>query len=189
MEIMETLSLESLTEMSPGLKPAAHALLNSEQRGFLERLDKFEAPYLEEKLIGEGKFSSKGEYQEAFTEFKKFSALNIFYPNKRIGMPSEKVDEVWHQFILFTQKYNGFCEEFLGYFLHHSPHISSTPKSRKLEGAINFARTYQDIFGEIPSIWKNGKYDFSQVGSSGCDGCDTSGPSGGCSTGCDKSED
>ncbi len=83
------------------LQPAEYALLNSGQRDFLARLDKFEAPYLEEKLLSDGVFNSREEYQEAFIEFKKYLALNKF-SNKVLGMISEKVDRLWHQFILFT---------------------------------------------------------------------------------------
>lgn len=31
------------------------------------------------------------------------------------------IDEMWHNFILFTKDYANFCEQYLGYFLHHFP--------------------------------------------------------------------
>ena len=36
-------------------------------------------------------------------------------------MPSQIVDDAWHEFILFTREYEVFCEKAYGYFLHHTP--------------------------------------------------------------------
>lgn len=38
-----------------------------------------------------------------------------------VAMPSQVVDDAWHEFILFTQSYELFCENALGRFLHHTP--------------------------------------------------------------------
>lgn len=40
---------------------------------------------------------------------------------KRVAMPSQAVDVVWHEFILYTQQYAQFCRKGLGRFLHHTP--------------------------------------------------------------------
>ncbi len=133
------------------LKPAHYALINREQRELLGNLEKFQAPYLEEKLLQEGKFSSKKEYVEAFTEFKKYVALNKF-SSKPLGMTSKKIDEVWHQFILFTKEYGDFCRYYLGNFLHHSPDTPLTKSSKDF--TINFFKAYGETFGDVPKIWK-----------------------------------
>ncbi len=36
-------------------------------------------------------------------------------------MPSQAVDDAWHEFILFTRQYQRFCDRSLGHFLHHTP--------------------------------------------------------------------
>ncbi len=131
--------------------PASHAVLTEEQKGLLQRLDRFEAPYLEEKLLSDGEFQNKSNYQEAFTEFKKYAALSQIVKG-HLGMTSVKVDTLWHQFVLFTKQYADFCRDYLGSFLHHSPHVSTTPEDRKKEGIVNFAKSYQQVFGEIPLI-------------------------------------
>lgn len=41
--------------------------------------------------------------------------------SKEIAMPSQAVDEAWHQFILHTKAYADFCDQAFGRFLHHSP--------------------------------------------------------------------
>ena len=38
-----------------------------------------------------------------------------------MSMPSQAVDVAWHEFILFTRKYEYFCGKALGRFLHHPP--------------------------------------------------------------------
>lgn len=38
-----------------------------------------------------------------------------------IGMPSRAVDEAWHGLILCTMRYQTFCAEAYGQFMHHHP--------------------------------------------------------------------
>ncbi len=38
-----------------------------------------------------------------------------------IGMPSRAVDEAWHGLILCTMRYQAFCAEAYGKFMHHTP--------------------------------------------------------------------
>ena len=133
-----------------GLEPVNEHKFTDEQKNLLYKLGSFEAPYLEEKLLEDGKFNTPEEYQEAFTEFKKYVALSQIV-GKNMAMLSKKVDEVWHQFILFTPQYHKFCKEMRGKYLHHVPKtsISSfTPKYR-----LNFIDSYKEIFGDIPEIW------------------------------------
>jgi len=45
-----------------------------------------------------------------------------------VGMPSRAVDEAWHEFILDTREYAGFCTAAFGEYLHHTPdEAMSTP--------------------------------------------------------------
>ena len=38
-----------------------------------------------------------------------------------VAMPSQAVDDLWHEFILYTKAYDAFCKLAFGRFLHHSP--------------------------------------------------------------------
>src|SRR5512135_3332900 len=40
---------------------------------------------------------------------------------KFVSMPSQVVDDLWHDFILFTRHYRHFCAKAFGRFLHHTP--------------------------------------------------------------------
>lgn len=39
------------------------------------------------------------------------------------------VDEMWHTFVLFTRDYTGFCDQYLGGYVHHEP-TTSEEKAR-----------------------------------------------------------
>jgi hypothetical protein len=43
---------------------------------------------------------------------------------RRVAMPSQVVDELWHEFILFTREYQDFCGKAFGRFLHHTPAVA-----------------------------------------------------------------
>lgn len=43
--------------------------------------------------------------------------------HRRVAMPSQVVDELWHEFILSTREYETFCEQAFGMFLHHTPAV------------------------------------------------------------------
>ena len=38
-----------------------------------------------------------------------------------VAMPSRAVDVLWHEFILHTRAYQDWCQQGLGFFLHHTP--------------------------------------------------------------------
>lgn len=50
-----------------------------------------------------------------------FHLCRLAGPKKMVAMPSQAVDVVWHEFILFTRDYHSFCKQALGRFLHHTP--------------------------------------------------------------------
>lgn len=41
--------------------------------------------------------------------------------NRMVSMPSQVIDDAWHEFILSTRIYAKFCNKALGRFLHHTP--------------------------------------------------------------------
>lgn len=42
---------------------------------------------------------------------------------KFVSMPSQVVDDLWHEFILYTKNYEVFCRQAFGRFLHHTPAV------------------------------------------------------------------
>ncbi|UII54286.1 hypothetical protein LS684_11350 [Cytobacillus spongiae] len=46
---------------------------------------------------------------------------------KSVPMFSDKVDEVWHEMLMFTRDYEQFSIKFYGSFLHHTPNMEIEP--------------------------------------------------------------
>ena len=40
-----------------------------------------------------------------------------------VSMPSQVVDDLWHEFILYTRHYELFCRRAFGRFMHHTPAV------------------------------------------------------------------
>ncbi|WP_261836453.1 glycine-rich domain-containing protein [Vibrio ishigakensis] len=110
----------------------------------------YRAPFLEQKLMQSQVFRNAEEFNAALNEFKKYCLLNkLGYQN--LGMHSEKVDALWHQFILFTREYHDFCIEHLGSFLHHEPSLEQLTEAQS-----GFFQAYQSEFGQLNSLWLDG---------------------------------
>lgn len=67
-------------------------------------------------------------------------AAEVFYATKqflyicgtRHGKwgPSSDIDMGWHEFLMFTKDYQGFCEQFFGRFIHHFPRVEGEAADR-----------------------------------------------------------
>jgi len=64
---------------------------------------------------------SRTEAENLFLEVKRYLVLDRLYPESKWQMYSRRIDEVWHQFVLFTREYAVFCERYFGTMLHHAP--------------------------------------------------------------------
>lgn len=51
-----------------------------------------------------------------------------------VSMPSQVVDELWHEFILYTREYQQFCRKAFGGFLHHTPAVVLGKEAQSNEG-------------------------------------------------------
>ncbi len=52
---------------------------------------------------------------------KEWFYVCYFAGRKPVSMPSQVVDDAWHELILFTKLYQNFCVTVFGKFLHHNP--------------------------------------------------------------------
>ncbi len=132
-----------------GILDDASASLTDAEIEKLRRIETAEFPYVREKLLKDGKISPD-EIGEVEFEFKRYLGL-IALDIKPLGMISRKVDEFWHQFILFTRLYAKFCDNVMGFFVHHMPRTSYTPLA--VNGAESFIRAYEACYGELSPVW------------------------------------
>lgn len=77
-----------------------------------------ENPELHDKLISHCAIDEQDSIT-AFAELLKF--FHISADSDQRCTPSVIVDNMWHEFILFTREYAAFCDAQFGQFIHHSP--------------------------------------------------------------------
>ncbi|MBS1143175.1 MAG: hypothetical protein H6R14_581 [Proteobacteria bacterium] len=53
---------------------------------------------------------------------------------RMVAMPSQAVDDAWHEFILFTRHYDTFCRQAFGRFLHHTPAEAMSSPTQASDG-------------------------------------------------------
>ncbi|MDQ8038693.1 MAG: hypothetical protein REI12_14825 [Pedobacter sp.] len=53
---------------------------------------------------------------------------------KGVSMPSQAVDELWHDFILSTRHYREFCRRAFGRYLHHHPAETMNSPTQATDG-------------------------------------------------------
>jgi hypothetical protein len=117
----------------------------------------YEAPYLTEKLLKEHIVETSDEGEALFNEVKKYLVLVRLNEDCFWNMYSLRIDEVWHQFILFTNQYVVFCQRFFGRHIPHAP--SNAPKSPSENSVVTasfnqFQDCYQGLFGTpLPDLW------------------------------------
>ncbi len=87
----------------------------------LGRVAELDFSMLKRKLMEEKGWTA--EYcSEVEGLYRKFLALNIRYPDRKI-CPTGPIDEFWHAHILDTRAYAEDCERLFGQMLHHFPYF------------------------------------------------------------------
>ena len=100
---------------------------------------------------------SQAEAESIFNETKKFLFLSkqpgIFIPDELLIL-----DEMWHNFILFTYEYHQFCEEYFGYYLHHAP-ATRKDKDQQTQSLIADPEKVKEAFHDKLSLLISTVYD------------------------------
>lgn len=99
-----------------GLKKLCDNLEQSLSNIFMENV---------EKRVGKNSRLKENEYEWRLLELKRYFILA--YLLKKSPMFSEKVDELWHEMLMFTREYDNFSKSYLGATLHHTPNINEEP--------------------------------------------------------------
>lgn len=79
------------------------------------------------------------EARERWDEMLKFLVLCV--AGQGTHAPSSLVDTSWHAFVLHTERYEAFCLEYLGRFIHHRP--ISNP-------VAEFRNSLSEVFTSFP---------------------------------------
>lgn len=130
----------------------ADETISPAQWDLVHRIADYPLDFVLEKLCEDGRMTRE-QARGAEEEFRRFMAL-IALEVAPLAMIGPLVDEVWHQFVLFTPQYRRFCSETFGFFVDHQPDCAETPVP--LSAGSNFMGGYKRYFGELPAIWFEG---------------------------------
>lgn len=127
-------------------------------------------PELWQKILSFDLDESKGEYcfsvrlaaengwtkhinETAILEYKKFMYLAAI--SEEMVSPSEIVDIVWHQHLIFTLSYEELCK-IIGRKIEHIPSTHDSSKERIFKQAVKHTQQlYRENFGNAPEeIWR-----------------------------------
>jgi hypothetical protein len=101
------------------------ALFNSARRyKQIEFIKNYSLPKgLYEKLKEKYPQIGPKEFQLVAKALEQYFLAYLQSDKKFVAMPSQAVDELWHEFILYTREYNLFCKKAFGAFMHHTPAV------------------------------------------------------------------
>ena len=89
---------------------------------------------LDKRLAARHPELSEAQRQEVFAGLLDYFQLCRTAGKRMVAMPSQAVDDAWHEFILFTRQYNKFCQGAFGRFLHHTPAEAMSAPTQASEG-------------------------------------------------------
>ena len=76
---------------------------------------------LDKRLAARRPELTPAQRSEVFAGLRDYFQLCRSAGRRIVAMPSQVVDDAWHEFILFTRYYDRFCRGAFGRFLHHTP--------------------------------------------------------------------
>ena len=89
----------------------------------------------------------------AIEEYRRFAFLMV--ASGHMAVPSDQVDQVWHQHLLYTRSWAAFCGRVLGREIHHEPARPGVEEGDRFRvGYEQTLESYRHFFGEFPEdIW------------------------------------
>ncbi len=88
--------------------------------------------------------------------------LFLISETNKVLTPSQKVDLIWHEFILFTKMYDQICHTHFGRFIHHHPGGTDEANRRQFKYTL---KAYNEYFGEPAYFFWGTDQNFENCGS------------------------
>lgn len=107
-----------MTTQNAKVTPFSERQRLAEDTALFNRMMDYNHPALKERMHVKYGWTPKFT-DELFIEMKKF--MYLCATNDRAMAPPEDIDEIWHNFILFTNDYANYCRDKVTLFLHHQP--------------------------------------------------------------------
>lgn len=89
---------------------------------------------IKEKILKKYPYLSDEQVHLVFRALRDYFFICSQAKRKMVAMPSQVVDDAWHEFILFTRSYKQFCQKAIGRFLHHTPTEAMSAPTHAQEG-------------------------------------------------------
>lgn len=90
--------------------------------------------FLDKRLAARRPELSAEQRSTIFASLEDYFQLCRKAERRMVAMPSQAVDDAWHEFILFTRQYDKFCQQAFGRFLHHTPAEAMRTPTQASEG-------------------------------------------------------
>ncbi|MES2263795.1 MAG: hypothetical protein V4724_35195 [Pseudomonadota bacterium] len=87
-----------------------------------------------EKLLHHHPQLTQKECQLVAQGLRQFFLAHLKSGRMYVSMPSQVVDDLWHELILYTKNYQAFCQHAFGRFLHHTPAVVLSKSQRSDAG-------------------------------------------------------
>jgi hypothetical protein len=88
-----------------------------------------------------------GEWDWIWFELKRFFLMSGIA--RSVPMYSGRIDEAWHEMLMFTREYEQFCQNFCGAMIHHAPHTAGTEPDRSERAWFDWI--YGELFPPSPA--------------------------------------
>lgn len=117
--------------------------------------------YPDNKLSAEMAFQEMLKYLW-IAQKHRLDLINHFHhpelPKRCIMLFSmQEIDQMWHEFILFTRDYTQFCEHYFGEYMHHMPNIFDnmpvSPEEERQDIELLLPYIYDHLGENTMRIW------------------------------------
>ncbi len=139
-------------------RPASNTLPSS-----LDEVLMYKNPRVVQRFVKEFRVS-KDEAELTFQECLKWLYLCARHQatgphpfHCMIFSETEKIDFMWHTFLLFTRDYANFCHRHFGFYIHHAPEDEAAPSIKEggLEDELTqfFNFIYDELGEDTLRLW------------------------------------
>lgn len=116
-------------KLKPESVPTSLGILNPSDKDIVKLLhssiSSAYASQLKNRLLLHNPEWKDHDFDWRYFELKRYFILNSLL--KTVPMFSERVDEIWHEMLMFTKEYEKFTHKFYKGFLHHTPNSDTSP--------------------------------------------------------------
>ena len=132
--------------------------MTTEQREILSRIETFAFDEGEPDLSFARRLAKDNGWTTLYAarvieEYRRFAFLVVAAGH--MAVPSDQVDQAWHQHLLYTRSWSDFCKNALGQRIHHEPTKGGAEETDRFKTLYRQTlESYRGFFGEPPEdIW------------------------------------